>query len=75
MRQMIGDAGRTLKGVQIRGQFFNGSEIAQAVIDVYELTRYWMALHEMNTHPPNIKNEHWAELFQGVRRGIEDLHF
>ena len=75
MRQMIGDAVLTLNNVQIEGQFFTGSEIAQAVIDVYDLTEFWVGLTEQPRHPSAIEDEDWAELFQGARRGIQDLHY
>ncbi len=59
MQQMIGDAVRTLQGVQLRGQFFTGSEIAQAVIDVYKLTQYWVGQKGFSKHPCGISDENW----------------
>ena len=73
IRQMIRDAVRTLQGVQLKDQFFTGSEIAQAVIDVYKLTQYWVGRTNHNKHPSGISDEDWIELFQGARRSIEDL--
>ena len=75
VRQMIGDACRTLQKVHLCGQYFTGLETAQAVIDVYQLTDFWIGQEGYNKHEPGISDEDWNDFFQGTRRGIDDLRY
>ena len=70
VRQMIGDACRTLHRIQLCGQYFTGSEISLAVIDVYQLTEFAVCQEGYYKHKSSITVADWKELFQTHVEGL-----